>query len=272
MKKKHFLSILLILLIASGLGVVSCGGDNDSSEGTQSGNFTSTTFSWEDDEHEYDLTLTQSDSRSITGSGLYLLIVILKSGGAQMLSEGAFTAGSDESIVFTPEYGGASTFEIIITGSGSTANITIPGETVITFEDGKSINIEEEVETTGSRETTSGANVVGIWECWMNRQEFINFWDQIMPGMGNEIVRESDIRFPYLAFVADFKNNGTYIFYDYMSKKDEAQEENGRYTVSGNTVTMIPYDEDEEPSTGTLTGNRLVFTDDGLTFSFTKKN
>jgi hypothetical protein len=113
----------------------------------------STTYTWDVDGDEYNLVITESDSKSIITSGTYILTVTLASGGTRV-SEGTAVGGSGGIIVFTPA-GSGTTFEITITAAGDNVSINIEAGTEIIFNEGPPITIAAEVNETTTPQSGS---------------------------------------------------------------------------------------------------------------------
>jgi hypothetical protein len=174
MKKQTKLLGIIALIVAIGFSIVGCGGPaggNDSiiddrrEERGDDDIPAFSSFSWSAGDLYYDLVISgtteaSSSYRSALTSGSYTLIIFNVNDFSDInFSVGTATASTGGQITFAPSHSGAQTFVIMITTSGETANITIPEDTVITFDDGTKIEIEQEVKVTGSIQENTSASV-----------------------------------------------------------------------------------------------------------------
>ena len=97
----------------------------------------------------------------------------------------------------------------------------------------------------------SGTGVVGTWE-------------------GTETMTEAGITMTFKMTLI-LKADNTYTADAIMSVMgvDYPSVDHGTYSVSGNTITLLSHDGDV--ATGTISGNKITFSEDGETIVLTKK-
>jgi hypothetical protein len=161
--QSRLLCVLAIVLIV-GLSIIACGNSKsptniipEEDPIPEQARPASSTYSWIDNGYNYTLTIeAPQNNKSAVKTGTYVLVITnLEKADDVKISEGTAVAGSNGEITFTPDYSGATTFVITISGSSEEPTIIIAQGVVIAVEGG-TITITVAIDTTGTSVTDDG--------------------------------------------------------------------------------------------------------------------